>query len=153
MSANTQPTPRFSPKLFARLPPELRLEIFEECGQNDLVCLSLTCHTFRSLTLPFIKHKISLTSYDQARPPKSIKCACGNAEITGVVQDKYMHRRKLHSYGVKGNYDTTCVKCRQYYKGQYSEDHAMWIDGGAQVLPSMPQVHLTADERKVQRQM
>lgn len=98
LTALPQPLFRFSFSLFAKLPAELQLEILSHCQQNDLVCLSLSSHSLRSLTLPLIPAKPWLSSYDQTHHPDAIQCTCGNDSMTGVRQDNSSHRRKRHSY-------------------------------------------------------
>ncbi|KLU87010.1 hypothetical protein MAPG_06016 [Magnaporthiopsis poae ATCC 64411] len=59
---------KFSWTLFARFPRELQLEILERCNDNDLVCLSVTCHFFRAATLPLIPAKPSLLAFHWNMP-------------------------------------------------------------------------------------
>lgn len=94
----SQPLSQFSFSLFMRLPAELQLEILSHCQQNDLVCLSLSSHALRALTLPLIPERLWLLSYDQTLPPEAIECTCGEKKMTGVAQDAPAHRKGHHSY-------------------------------------------------------
>ncbi|EFQ34108.1 F-box domain-containing protein [Colletotrichum graminicola] len=94
----TQPISQFSASLFAKLPAEIQLETLSYCQQNDLVCLSLSSHYFRYLTLRLIPKKPHLQLYDQNLPPEAISCACGNKLPVGVAQNPYAHRKRRHEY-------------------------------------------------------
>ncbi|KZL88269.1 f-box domain-containing protein [Colletotrichum incanum] len=96
-----QPISPFSEPLFAKLPAEIQLEILSYCQQNDLVCLSLASHFFRTITLFLIPKKPSLQSYDQNLPPEALFCTCGNDRPVGVELNIYAHRRGRHNYIVK----------------------------------------------------
>lgn len=97
-ASEPEPLSHFSMTLFMRLPAELQLEILSHCPQNDLVCLSLSSHTLRALTLPLLPAQPGLLSYDQTSPPESLECTCGEKAMTGVAQNARVHRRLHHSY-------------------------------------------------------
>lgn len=98
LAVSSQALSQFSFSLFIRLPAELQLEILSHCQQNDLICLSLSSHFLRALTLPLIPAKPRLLSYDQIHPADAIQCKCGDDSMTGVGQNNYSHRRKRHIY-------------------------------------------------------
>ena len=99
ISASTsQPLSQFSFSLFMRLPAELQLEVLSHCGNNDLVCLSISTHTLRALALPLIPKRLSLLSYDQTLPQEALECTCGEKCMSGVAQNARAHRVRHHSY-------------------------------------------------------
>ncbi|KAK1948895.1 hypothetical protein LY78DRAFT_594961, partial [Colletotrichum sublineola] len=89
-----EPLPQFSASLFTKLPAEIQLEILSYCPQNDLICLSLSSHYFRELTLPLITEKPHLQRYDQSLPPEAISCVCGNDLPVGVEHNRNAHRKR-----------------------------------------------------------
>lgn len=97
-ASESKPLSQFSFSLFMRLPAELQLEILSHCPYNDRVCLSLSSHTLRALTLPLVGKRPYLGSYDQTLPPEAIECTCGENAMTGVAQSRRAHRKGHHSY-------------------------------------------------------
>lgn len=95
---STQPLTQFSFSLFVKLPAELQLEILSHCNTNDLVCLSLSSHALRNLTLPFIPSRPPLWSFDQNLPTEAIECSCGDKTMIGVSQCAVSHRKRRHMY-------------------------------------------------------
>lgn len=95
---STQPLTQFSFSLFVKLPAELQLEILSHCHTNDLVCLSLSSHALRNLTLPFIPSRPPLWSFDQNLPTEAIECSCGDKTMIGVSQCAVSHRKRRHMY-------------------------------------------------------
>ncbi|KAH9229389.1 hypothetical protein K456DRAFT_1774181 [Colletotrichum gloeosporioides 23] len=81
--------------LLTQGPPEILHEILSYCQQNDLVCLSLTSHPFRSLTRSLIPAKPSLVSCDVSLTEQPRLAACGQP-IGDVAYHPYMHRRRRH---------------------------------------------------------
>jgi hypothetical protein len=96
--ASSHALSQFSFSLFVKLPAELQLEILSHCHTNDLVCLSLSSHPLRDLTLPLIPSRPSLLSFDQAFPTGAIECSCGDKTMVGVAQCTNSHRKRRHMY-------------------------------------------------------
>ncbi|KAL0930138.1 F-box domain-containing protein [Colletotrichum truncatum] len=120
-SDSSEPLTQFSFSLFAKLPPELQLEIFSNCQQNDLICISLASHSLRALSLPLIPAKPSLLLYDQTQAQGALKCKCGNDSLAGIGQDNLAHRKRRHVHVHNSKYDlshargcTNWSPCRNY---------------------------------------
>ncbi|KAJ0123741.1 F-box domain-containing protein [Diaporthe amygdali] len=140
LAASSQALSQFSFSFFIRLPAELQLEILSHCQQNDLICLSLSSHSLRALTLPLIPAKPWLLSYDQIHPSDAIQCKCGDDSMTGVGQNNYSHRRKRHIYEYSNKTTphgppgcTDWSPCRPY-----PADHAVYMaalrPAGSQII-------------------
>lgn len=95
---SSQALSQFSFSLFVKLPTELQLEILSHCRTNDLICLSLSSHSLRDLTLPLVPCRPSLLSFDQAFPTGAIECSCGDKTMISVSQDAKSHRERRHVY-------------------------------------------------------
>ncbi|KAK1569457.1 F-box domain-containing protein [Colletotrichum navitas] len=111
-----EPLSQFSASLFAKLPAEMKVGILSYCQQNDLICLSLSSHYFRELTLPLIPKKPHLQLYDQNLPPEAISCACGNNLAVGVEKNYYAHRKRRHEYIIQptAGGQSGCQICRHW---------------------------------------
>ncbi|KAL2286111.1 hypothetical protein FJTKL_07337 [Diaporthe vaccinii] len=127
----SQPLSQFSFSLFMRLPAELQLEILSHCAQNDLVCLSLSSHALRALTLSLIPEHPWLLSYDQTLPQDALECTCGEKGMTGVAQNARAHRKRHHSYErridlSKPYSSRSYLKCHDFSLcRKYPSDHAV----------------------------
>lgn len=125
------PLSQFSFSLFVRFPAELQLEILGHCPQNDLVCLSLSSHAFRALTLPLIPEQPYLLYYDQNLPKESLECSCGEKNMTGVAQNARAHRKGHHSWedrvNLKSRYSRRVrLGCHDFSPcRKYPADHAV----------------------------
>lgn len=114
-----------------RLPAELQLEILSHCAQNDLVCLSLSSHALRDLTLPLIPERLWLLSYDQTLPQEAFECTCGEKGMMGVAQNARAHRKQHHSYErridlSKPYTQRAYLKCHNFSLcRKYPSDHAI----------------------------
>lgn len=95
---SSQALSQFSFSLFVKLPAELQLEILSHCQTNDLICLSLSSHSLRDLTLPLIPSRPSLLSFDQTFSTGAIECSCGDKTMMGVSQCAISHRKRRHVY-------------------------------------------------------
>ncbi|KAK1982968.1 F-box domain-containing protein [Colletotrichum cereale] len=124
-----EPQSQFSASLFTKLPAEIRLEILSCCPQNDLICLSLSSHYFRELTLPLITKVPPLHLCDQNLPPGVIPCVCGNDRPMWVEHSPRDHRKRQHAYAIKpvatcSSYPDGCI-CRRgsSFWGVYAPEH------------------------------
>lgn len=129
--SESQPLSQFSFSFFRRLPAELQLEILSHCPQNDIICLSLSSHALRNLTLPMIPERPWLLSYDQTLPQEGLECKCGEKGMTGVAQNARAHRKGNHSYENRVDLNKpfssrTYLKCHDFSLcRKYPPDHAV----------------------------
>lgn len=109
--------------LFFQFPPEIQLEILNHCSRIDLICLSLTGHDLRSLTLPLIPSKPSLILVDQLESnvqhlSNPLGLAVTQSQICNqdctkgkdVVYEPQSHRHNRHYF----NDHRICWPCRNY---------------------------------------
>ncbi|KAK1674248.1 hypothetical protein BDP55DRAFT_705140 [Colletotrichum godetiae] len=97
---SSQPLTQFSFAIFARLPPELQLEILSHCQQNDLICMSLASHSFRAMMLPLIPGKTLATLLRPSSPPRS-------AQVR-------MRKRHVYKYAEPPRRCSNWTPCRSY---------------------------------------
>ncbi|KAI7777163.1 F-box domain-containing protein [Diaporthe eres] len=144
----SQPLSQFSFSLFMRLPAELQLEILSHCAQNDLVCLSLSSHALRALTLSLIPEHPWLLSYDQTLPQDALECTCGEKGMTGVAQNARAHRKRHHSYErridlSKPYSSRSYLKCHDFSLcRKYPSDHAAYMGGPPSVVCPITAGHI-----------
>lgn len=131
----SQALSQFSFSLFVKLPVELQLEILSHCRTNDLICLSLSSHSLRDLTLPLIPCRPSLLSFDQAFPTGAIECSCGDKSMLGVSQDAMSHRRRRHLY-MYDKKDGLGVNIRQWRRNCPSPGHECQYHSACRKYPA-----------------
>lgn len=119
---SAQQSPPFT--LFPKFPPEIQLEILKQCTRNDLVCLSVTCHDFRTFTTPLITDKPKLEWVDQLGSMDDVPHACLVDESDrdyrpgckgpydkDLLCNPFMHRHKRHTFRGRR---PICRKCEFY---------------------------------------